>query len=83
MPTSNYSGFDLLVDNGDGTATPVANQAVSFYNISDDVAIVGTVSSDADGHVAGGTLNVNPGTQVRYYFVTTKGICAYEETTTF
>lgn len=83
MPTSTYSGFDLLVDNGDGTVTPVANQTVNFYNVTADAAVATTATSDGQGHVASGSLNINAGTVVRYWFVTTKGICAFEETTTF
>ncbi|HWQ36948.1 MAG TPA: hypothetical protein VNQ79_29220 [Blastocatellia bacterium] len=80
---STYNGFDLLIDNGDGTITPVPNETVHFYNVTADAAIAATVVSDANGHVPGGSLNVNAGTVVRYWFVTAKGICAYEETTTF
>lgn len=83
MPTSNYSGFDTLIDNGDGTVTPVANQTVNFYDVTADAAIATTTTSDAQGHVAGGTLNINAGTVIRYWYVTSKGICAFEETTTF
>lgn len=83
MPTSTYSGFDLLIDNGDGTTTPVAGQTVNFYNLTDDAPIADTATSDADGHVDSGTLNINAGTLIRYWFITSKGICAFEETTTF
>ena len=82
MP-STYSGFDLLIDNGDGTVTPVGNQVVNFYDVSNDAALVETALSDASGHVASGSLNINAGTVVRYWFVTNKGVCAFEETTTF
>lgn len=82
MP-STYSGFDLLLDNGDGTVTPIGNQTVNFYDLTNNVLLATTALSDADGHVASGSLNINPGTVIRYWFVTGAGICAFEETTTF
>ena len=54
MP-SNFTGFDVLIDNDDGTTTPVASHAVHVYDATHSVALA-DVATDASGHVASGTL---------------------------
>lgn len=81
MPSSNYSGFDVLIDNDDGTTTPVPSQTVTVYNIT-GAAALSSVASDSVGHVASGTLPVAAGTQVRFSVALANGQNGYAETVT-
>jgi hypothetical protein len=84
MPTSNFSDFDVNVDNDDGTVTPVPFATLKIFDVTNDVPLVGTVATDASGHVAGDTLPVAAGTLVRFRLEHDgKGRAAYNEVTTF
>jgi hypothetical protein len=78
---SNYSAFEMKIDNRDGTFTLLASETVDIYNVTGSASL-GTTTSDADGHVAGGTLAVAVGTLVRFSFHRADGICGYAEVVT-
>lgn len=63
--TSNFTGFDLTVDNDDGSASPVPSQTVKVRDVTngDDLP---DLTTDGDGHVDGGTLEVDVGTFIRF-----------------
>jgi hypothetical protein len=81
MPTSDYLGFEVLVDNDDGTTTPLASQTVSIYDVTNDAAL-SDITSDANGHVDAGTLPVAAGTAVRFHTALDNGQCGYKEEVT-
>ncbi len=81
MPSSDYTSFEALIDNDDGTTTPLPAQTISVYNVTDDEALSDIVS-DANGHVDGGTLAVATGTTVRFSTSLANGQCGYKETVT-
>jgi hypothetical protein len=64
MP-SYFVGFDLLKINSYGLTYKVPNQAVQVFNVTGNAALPAT-ASDEFGVVAGGQLNVAPGTLVRF-----------------
>ena len=80
MP-SDYLGFEVLVDNDDGTTTPLPSQTVHVYNVTDDEAL-DDITSDADGHVDAGTLDVDAGTTIRFHTALANGQCGYAEIVT-
>lgn len=80
MP-SNYGGFEVLVDNDDGTTTPVLSQPVHVYDVTNEEALDDIVS-DANGHVDAGTLDVDPGTAIRFHTSLADGRCGYKEEVT-
>ena len=65
MPTSNYSGFDVLIDNEDGSYTPAPSITLNIAKAADGSSL-GTVASDTDGIVAPGTVSVSAGTRIRF-----------------
>jgi len=81
MPSSSYSGFDVLIDNDDGTTTPVVSHAVHVYNVTGSAALA-DVMSDASGHVTGGTLAVAAVTTVRFWVDLGNGRVGYSEVIT-
>ena len=80
MP-SNYLGFDVLIDNDDGTTTPLPSQAVHVYDVTNEAAL-SDISSDALGHVDAGSLNVAVGTAVRFHVTLPDGQCGYKDEVT-
>jgi hypothetical protein len=78
---SSYSGFDVLIDNDDGTTTPVANRVVHVYDVAAGLALT-DVLSDAMGHVVAGTLGVAVGTIVRFWVDLGDGRVGYCEAVT-
>lgn len=80
MP-SNYPAFDVLVDNDDGTTSPVPSTTIKVYNVTGSAALA-DLASDADGHVAAGTLAVAVGTLIRFSFSRTNGQCGFSEVLT-
>lgn len=81
MP-SNFLTFDVLIDNDDGTATPVGSQTVKVYDVTHATALADK-ASDANGVVAGGTLPVAAGTLIRFSVSRADGLngCAEQVTT--
>jgi hypothetical protein len=80
MP-SQYAAFEVYIDNDDGTVTPVANQAVKVFNVMANAALA-DVASDPGGTVPGATVNVNPGTRLRFSVQRADGLCGYAEVLT-
>jgi hypothetical protein len=64
MPSS-YLGFDVVIDNDDGTFTAVGSQAVLVYDVTNEVALDPT-ASDTFGHVPGASVAVDAGTRLRF-----------------
>lgn len=80
MP-SDFIAFEVLIDNDDGTTTPLPAQTITVYNVTDAEALDDIVS-DANGHVAGDTLDVDAGTTVRFSTTLANGQCGYSEQVT-
>lgn len=70
MPTSSFSGFDIPIpivgEGGELSTEMAAGVTVKVWNVTADAALADTFVSDAQGHVAGGTLPVAAGTLVRF-----------------
>ena len=81
MPSSSYGGFDVLIDNDDGTTTPVVGHSVHVYDVTNSVALT-DVASDVSGHVATGTLAVTVGTTVRFWVDLGNGRVGFNEVVT-
>ena len=81
MPSSSYGGFDVLIDNDDGTTTPVVSQPVHVYDVANSVALA-DVASDGVGHVATGTLAVAVGSTVRFWVDLGNGRVGFNEVVT-
>jgi hypothetical protein len=81
MPSSSYGGFDVLIDNDDGTTTPVVNKTVHVYDVTHSVAL-GDIASDGTGHVAAGTLAVSAGALVRFWIDLGNGQVGFNEVIT-
>jgi hypothetical protein len=77
MP-SDYAAFDCVIDNDDGTTTPIESETIHVYDVTNDAALSDT-ASDADGHVAGATVAVAAGTQLRFSFSRANGLCGFAE----
>jgi hypothetical protein len=80
MP-SNYASFEVKIDNDDGTTTPVASETVTVYDVTNDEAL-DDLTSDVDGHIAAGTLDVAAGTSVRFSVALADGRTGYKEEVT-
>ncbi|HEY0098385.1 MAG TPA: hypothetical protein VGB76_05465 [Pyrinomonadaceae bacterium] len=80
MPSA-YLAFEVYIDNGDNSTTPVASHVVKVYNASLGVALA-DLATDASGHVSGGTLNVAAGTLIRFSVVLDDFNCGYAEAVT-
>jgi len=78
---SNYTAFDVLVDNDDGTTTPLPSQTVHVYDVTNDEAL-DDLTTDGDGHIDAGTLDVDPATVVRFHITLANGQCGYKEDVT-
>jgi hypothetical protein len=78
---SGYTSFEVLIDNDDGTTTPVLSQPITVYDVTNDVAL-DDLASDANGHVASGTLDVDAGTIVRFSAALADGRCGFKEEVT-
>ena len=82
MPTSSYEGFDVYVENADGSRTPLASQTVKVYDVTNN-ANLSNLTTDGIGHIASGTLSVDAGTVVRFRVENYLGLSgAIEQTTT-
>jgi hypothetical protein len=79
---SSYAAFELLIDNNDGTFTPVPSQAVKVYDVTHAAALADT-ASDAGGTVPGAIVAVAVGTLLRFSVQLTNGLagCAEDVTT--
>jgi hypothetical protein len=75
---SNYHLFDIKIDNNDGTLTPVPNQTVQVYDVTNGVALAPT-SSDAFGVVPGAAVDVDAGTLLRFSVARADGLNGFDE----
>lgn len=75
---SNYPGFEVKIDNDDGSQTMLPLQTLKVYDVTNDEAL-DDVNSDANGLVAAGTLDVDAGTRIRFSFSRPDGICGFAE----
>jgi hypothetical protein len=70
MPDSTFSSFDLPIpvvdEDGQLSTEMAAGVTVKVWNVTADAALADTFVSDAQGHVATGTLPVAAGTVVRF-----------------
>ena len=78
---SNYPGFEVKIDNDDGTHTLLPLQTIHVYDVTNDVAL-SDIASDGNGLVGPGTLAVAVGTRIRFSFNRADGICGYSEIST-
>jgi hypothetical protein len=62
---SNFQQFDLRFRNSAGSTTPVPNLTIKVFDATNLVDLPDLIS-DENGQVAGGTLEVPPGTVVRF-----------------
>jgi hypothetical protein len=81
MPSA-YAPFELLIDNNDGTFTPVPSATVKVYDVTNDAPLADT-ASDGDGTVPGDTVAVDAGTVLRFSVQLDNGLagCAEDVTT--
>lgn len=79
---SNYPAFELLIDNDDGTVTPVPTTTVKVYDVTHGAALADT-ASDAGGTVPGASVAVAVGTLLRFSVQLANGLagCAEQVTT--
>lgn len=80
MP-SNYTAFEVYIDNNDGTPTPVGSQTVKVYDVTHSAALADT-ASDAQGTVPCATVAVDAGTTLRFSVQRADGLCGYAEQVT-
>jgi hypothetical protein len=78
---SAYAAFDVKTQALDGSSAPVPLQTVKVYDITHSTALA-DLTTDANGHVAAGTLAVAAGTAIRLSFLMTDGRCGYSEIVT-
>ena len=80
MP-SNYTLFEVGVDNDDGTISPVPGATVEVRDVTDPDNIVqlADVVADGSGVVAGGVVAVDAGSKLRFTWVAADGRCGYAE----
>lgn len=75
---SDYSGFEVKIDNDDGTMTMLPLQTIQVYDVTNEESL-DDIASDADGLVEAGSLDVDAGTLIRFSFTRGDGICGYAE----
>jgi len=78
---SAYAAFDVVIDNNDGTSSPVPLTTINVYNVTGGAALA-DLTTDAAGHIPAGTLAIAAGSIVRFSFKLTDGRCGYCETVT-
>lgn len=78
---SNYPGFEVKVDDDNGSVTLLPLQTIKVYDVTNGVAL-SDIASDANGLVAAGSLAVAVGTRIRFSFNRADGICGFSEVIT-
>lgn len=78
---SDYASFEVVIDNDDGTFTPVASTAVKVYDVTHGAALSDT-ASDADGTVPSASVAVAAGTVLRFSVRLANGLAGCAEQTT-
>ncbi|MCA1567235.1 MAG: hypothetical protein LC803_16600 [Acidobacteria bacterium] len=78
---SNFNSFNIVIDNNDGTVTPVPNQTVKVYDVTNATPLADT-ASDEFGVVPGASVAVAAGTRLRFSVTRVDGLngCAEQET---
>lgn len=81
---STYPQFDVLVDNDNGTTTPVAGAIVEVRDITDPDNIVqlDDVVANGSGVVASASVDVDAGSILRFTWIGAEGRCGYAEEVT-
>jgi len=75
---SNYNAFNVVIDNNDGTVTPVPSQTVKVYNVTASSALADT-ASDLFGVVPGAAVAVAAGTRLRFSVTRADGLNGFAE----
>jgi hypothetical protein len=78
---SNYAAFDCVIDNNDGSSSPVPLTTVNVYDVTGAAALA-DLTTDAAGHIPAGTVPIAAGSIVRFSFKLTDGRCGYAEVVT-
>lgn len=78
---SEYPSFEALIDNDNGTFTPLALATVHVYDVSADEALDNT-ASDSQGTVPGASVDVPAGTLLRFSVRLANGLAGYAEAVT-
>lgn len=78
---SSYAAFELLVDNDDGTFTPVPSTAVKVYDVTHSAALADT-ASDSTGTVPGASVAPAAGTLLRFSVHLANGLAGCAEQVT-
>lgn len=78
---SNYPGFEVKIDDDNGSTTLLPLQTVKVYDVTNSTALA-DIASDANGLVAPGSLAVAVGTRIRFSFSRADGICGFSEVLT-
>jgi hypothetical protein len=87
---SSYAAFELVIDNDDGTFTPVPSVAVKVYDVTDAdpetgagaIALADT-ASDSSGTVPGASVAVAAGRRLRFsYQRAADGLAGFAEQVT-
>lgn len=89
MP-SDYSAFEVYIDNDDGTVTPLGSQTVKVHDVTDADPVTGAgaialadTASDSGGTVPGATVAVAVGRRLRFsYQRAADGLCGFAEVET-
>lgn len=91
MPTSNYPAIDFKLDYNNGTVVKMASASVKVSKYvshnsgtghDEFTDVGGTLTTDADGILAGGTLSVAAGTRVRFRVENFQGASGFKELVT-
>jgi hypothetical protein len=78
---STYPAFDCLIDDGSGIPIPVAAATVHVYDI-DGATSLGTLTTDANGHIPSGTVTPAAPRNIRFTINLTNGQTGYAEVVT-
>lgn len=62
---SAYAAFDVLIEAEDGTMVPVPLQTVKVYDFTNSAAL-SDLATDANGHIAAGTVTPAAGTTIHF-----------------
>jgi len=75
---SDYTGFEVKVDNDDGTVTMLPLETVKVYDVTNEEEL-DDLTSDAEGLIAPGSLDVDAGTLIRFSVQRVDGISGYAD----
>lgn len=79
---SNYSGFDVVIDENTGEVSPAAGVTVNVYDVTGGVALA-DLTSDVNGHVVAGSYPaVAVGHVLRFRVENENGMSGFAEQVT-